>query len=65
LVLRPTLFNIRIKNLGDGIDPSEFANARRWEGAADASGEESTLVRDVEAGLCVRERHPEVAEGAK
>ena len=54
-----------IKMLGDGIDPSEFANARRWEGAADASGEESTLARDVEAGLCVRERHPEAAEGAK
>ena len=65
MVLRPALFNIRINNLGDGIDPSEFANARRWEGAADASGEESTLVRDVEAGLCVRERHPEVAEVAK
>jgi len=54
-----------IKMLGDGIDPIEFANARRWEGAADASGEESTLVRDGEAGLCVRERHTEAAEGAK
>ena len=65
LAVKPTVFSMCIKMLGDGIYPSEFANAQRWEGAADASGEECTLVRDVDAGLCVRERHPEVADGAK
>ena len=65
LAVKPTVFSTCLKMLGDGIDPSAFANAQRWEGAADASGEESTLVRDGEAGLCVRERHPEAAEGAK
>ena len=65
LAIKPTAFSMCIKMLGDGIDHSEFANAQRWEGAADALCEESTLARDVEAGLCVRERHPEVAEGTK